>query len=85
MARASSSFPVPDSPKSSTVAMDGAACITVSMVRRQASDWPMRVFCRSAASWARSERFSCRRLCFSNALLTARTTWARLRGLVTKS
>ena len=85
MARASNSFPVPDSPKSKTVAMDGAACITVSMVRRQASDWPISVFWRSAASWARNERFSCRRLRFSSALLTARTTWARLSGLVTKS
>ena len=85
IARASNSLPVPDSPNSNTVAMDGAACITVSMVRRQASDWPISVFCRSAASCARSERFSCRRLCFSNALLTARTTCARLSGLVTKS
>ena len=41
MARASSSLPVPDSPSSSTVAMDGAACMTISIVRRQGSDWPM--------------------------------------------
>jgi len=85
MARASNSLPVPDSPRSNTVAMDGDACITVSMVRRQASDWPMRALCLSAASWARNERFSRSRLCFSSALLTARTTWARLSGLVTKS
>jgi hypothetical protein len=44
------------------------------MVRRQGSDWPMGVFCICAASWARSERFSCTRLRFSSAFVTARTT-----------
>src|SRR5689334_23460990 len=43
---------------SSDLACDGAACMTMSMVRRHGSDCPMSVRRFSAASWARSERFS---------------------------
>ena len=76
---------MPDSPSSSTVACDGAACMTISIVRRQASDCPMSARRCSAASWARSERFSCTSERFSIAFPTTRTRCARLIGLVTKS
>jgi len=76
---------VPLSPSSSTVASDGAACITTSIVRRHASDVPTIVRRRRSASWARSARFSTTSDCFSSAFLMMRTTWARLTGLVTKS
>jgi hypothetical protein len=85
MARASSSLPVPDSPSSRTVATDGAAWATVSMVRRQVSDCPIRRRLRWASSCARRDRFSWTSARFSSAFSTARTTWARLMGLVTKS
>ena len=69
------------------MAVDGAACITTSMVRRHgqrlADDGARR---RSAASWARSERFSTHQRALLERLADdARRTCARLSGLVTKS
>jgi hypothetical protein len=83
--RANSSLPVPDSPSSSTVAADGAACCTTSKVRRIASDCPTVGRRRVASSCARSVRFSVKSDCFSSAFSTTRTTCARLSGLVMKS
>ena len=42
-ARAASSLPVPDSPSRSTVAVEGAACFSVSRKARNAGDWPTRL------------------------------------------
>ena len=84
-ARASSSLPVPLSPSSSTVASLGAACMTMSIVRRHASELPMIARRRFSASWALRLRFSTSSDCFSSALRTIFTTCVRLSGFVTKS
>jgi hypothetical protein len=86
IARANSSLPVPLSPRSSTVALDGATCCTSSSVCRIGRDPPMIARCRRVSwSCARRTWFSSTRDCWSMARLTARTIWMRLKGLVTKS
>ncbi len=85
MKRASSSLPVPLSPRTRTVAEDGAACVAISRTRRRAGlDPTISCVVRRAISLLR-ERFSVTRLCRSAAFFTLFTMFMRLRGFSTKS
>ncbi len=89
MCRASSSLPVPLSPRMSTFAVEGAACAAISIVCRSAGDEPtmflFRLVVRSAATSRRSVRFSATNRCRSAALRTDLTICTRLSGFSTKS
>ncbi len=85
MKRATSSLPVPLSPRMSTVALEGAACVATSSTRLSAGLEPTisrRV--RSLIS-LRSERFSATSDCRSAALRTLLMIVIRLSGFSTKS
>jgi len=86
MARANSSLPVPLSPSSRTVALDGATCWTISRVFRMGTELPMmRRSLRTRPSSSRRARFSVTSVCFSSARRTPFTISMRLKGFVTKS
>jgi hypothetical protein len=88
MARATSSLPVPDSPRTSTVAVDGAACCTISIMATMAGEPPMMGRARVrpiSASSRLSITFSALRAWRSSARSTVRMTSADLNGFWMKS